>query len=61
MGYSPWGLKESDTTEETEHPCTHYTYREMLVFSKYCLSLLWSREAEKGKNVIHITIAMQCV
>ena len=21
-GYSPWGLKESDTTEATEHVCT---------------------------------------
>ena len=22
MGYSPWGLKESDITEGTEHACT---------------------------------------
>ena len=22
-GYSPWGLKESDSTEVTEHACTH--------------------------------------
>ena len=29
MGYSPWGCKESDTTEATEHtqasPCKTYT------------------------------------
>ena len=23
MGYSPWGHKESDTTEVTWHTCTH--------------------------------------
>ena len=23
MGYSPYGCKESDTTEETQHACTH--------------------------------------
>jgi len=23
VGYSPWGYKESDMTEATEHACTH--------------------------------------
>ena len=25
-GYSPWGRKESDTTEGTEHACWHYSF-----------------------------------
>ena len=24
MGYSPWGHKESDTTEVTQHTCSKY-------------------------------------
>ena len=24
VGYSPWGCKESDTTDVTEHACTHH-------------------------------------
>ena len=35
-GYSPRGLTESDMTEQTAHARAHYTYREMLVLSKYC-------------------------
>ena len=26
MGYSPWGGKELDMTEVTEHACTHALY-----------------------------------
>ena len=33
---SPRGLTESDMTEQTGHAHTRYTYREMLVLSKYC-------------------------
>ena len=34
MGYSPWGCKESDMTEATEHAYTH-----VVIFLKphYCL------------------------
>ena len=26
MGYSPWGVEESDMPEATEHKCTHKTH-----------------------------------
>ena len=29
-GYSPWGHKESDTAEDTEHPRTAITYRDVV-------------------------------
>ena len=38
MGYSPWGCKESDTTEATEHAYTH-----MVIFFKTSLLFGLSR------------------
>ena len=31
VGYSPWGHKESNTAEVTEHPCRVITYRDVMM------------------------------
>ena len=31
VGYSPWGHKESNTADVTEHPCRVITYRDVMM------------------------------
>ena len=43
VGYSPWGRKESDTTEATkQHDCMDK--RHLIVFSKWPLQATWSNQ-----------------
>ena len=49
MGYSPWGCKESDTTEATKHACISQTWLSSELLALYHTHLLNEKVKTEGQ------------
>ena len=50
VGYSPWGCKESDTTDVTEHACTHHN---IFIYPKFWFHTLTLSFHSPDHNTVH--------
>ena len=51
MGYSPWGPKESETTENALRYHTFTFFFSFILVSNYLLKLSFTRDSQKAKTI----------